>query len=359
MKTNRILTGIGVTVCFSGMFLGAAVAQKENAVPNTDEQLLPPTWMQPPLALPASNPLAYSNVKWPSPQIIAETQLKGKSKYEEEIERTWYWFKTILADDFLPPAEEDSFLLLPNMKNGDDWIGTRYVVKDVEMQVIDGRSMTVVAKPLHPEQFQTVTMAPREQPPRQEEEEDNPKKMKVEIPQVDNAPMDGAQAAISTFAHAVFRRTINFDDGLRYAKVETAVKDVKQQSKGAYTGRIEVLAARRHWLKDEVAYWWSDGSVVVFEFQKLMAPPRYSKGSYVADAKEYVGGIANEDSRPFVRFDSERAIDFPAEFEKIFPFKRGAVETLDGNRNQENLQGNLWDNPLIFHNAAGPNVGKR
>ncbi len=234
----------------------------------------------------SDKPLVYANILWPNKDVINAKTIKEKNKHKDEVERTWYWFEQIIRDTYLPEQIKEKLILMPEMKNGDDWVIVRYGCKDLKVQIIDGRSLTIVIR-------------------------------------ADNAKRQ--EQAVQDYVLATFKNVFRYEGFGEKDKVKIELKDVKRSSSGFYgkiycdRGAFENGKRIRQWLQDDTIYCWSDGNSIVFDIQKILIPStskvpleKLNKG-YL-----YVGGIPHDDKRKFIRFDNKNKIDFNEEFKKQY-----------------------------------------
>ncbi|MDD3928071.1 MAG: hypothetical protein PHT33_15615 [bacterium] len=231
------------------------------------------------------HPLYYASLIWPYDAIAIKRVPKEKIP-QPEVERTLYWMKRVFRTELLPADTADRIIYLPDMDRGDDWSLMRFSDKDGnEYQIIDGRSLTAVARP--------------KQENRLDSWENNE---------------DVSKLVISTY------KTLLKYDYRDAPNVSIDIMALQTDTSGCY-GRINSRGFHNGWLEKDTVKWWSNGQVVIFYINKIIALP-YVKGGpmgLIKRAKEYVGGIGDEDTRPFKRFD--KAVDdlyLQEEFRRVY-----------------------------------------
>lgn len=316
---NHILLASVLSIIAASCAFGKSSAQALSPHEMEGEQLLPVEMLGPVEKLAIDNPLRWANTTWPNRQILTEKAIKDKHAYTAEVDRTRYWLELILQSDYRPQSK-GQMTLVPNMRRGDDWIITRYFSEDIQIQLIDGRTLTVVLKPVKPQEFRVVRITARSEAPDEEGVVKEPKAEQRATPTITESTKDDkTKETTLIFVHALFRAVFRYDRYMTSDVVPTYIADVKSDLPDTYYGKIRVDRGKRMgWLVDGSISWWSNGKVAVFDFSKLV-PPVASKVPSISQAEHYVGGIPYEDERPFKRFGEPKSIDFKAEFSKQFP----------------------------------------
>lgn len=170
------------------------------------------------------------------------------------------------------------------MERGDDWAIARFN----NCQVIDGRCVTVV---VHPR------------------------------PRLDNS-ID--RDAISNLVISNYKKLLRYDynraSDMQVPNVQVTVTDFKKDEKGMY-GSVNCDPQNREWLRKGTVRWWSNGKIVIFHIDKIIDLPVCKGGpmTLIKDASRYVGGIGDDDPRPFKRFGKDvNELYLKDEFRRVF-----------------------------------------
>jgi hypothetical protein len=284
--------------------------KSEQVQPIADNaSLLPPGMQLQKEETPTTPPLKSVNVVWPTPEDIQQKKIKDKNLYQSEVERTWYWLQKIIRPTYLPNQVKDTLLLMPDMEKGDDWIICRYGLSDMQIQIIDGRTLTLVLKPLKEVQ-ETV----------------------------DVQKSEDKESVIAQFAAAMFRKVLWYDYYLEasHEQINLELSVVKDDAPFKHGQVLLDRGRTAGWLQNGTIKWWSDGKVVVFDIEKIFVPPTSKLPFSEKNGELYVGGIAPDDPRTFVRFDPAKKIDFGKEFVKVFRERTPPEKTKKADPNASN-----------------------
>jgi len=236
------------------------------------------------------HPLYYTNIIWPE-DITSKKRVPKEDIPQQERDRTAYWFHRIFKPGIVSfdPDLMKSITYSADMTNGDDWatLNFRSNLFGNNWQVVDGRSMTVL---VHPGR-------------------------KVQC-KLDNSDIF---TLVMSCYKTLFRYNYSGANKL-LPEVRATIPDLKNDEKGVY-GSVICVPQNREWLRNGAVKWWSNGKLVVFHINKIIDPP-VSKGqaaTLIKDACMYIGGISNEDARPFKRFGKDvNELYMQDEFRKAF-----------------------------------------
>lgn len=164
----------------------------------------------------------------------------------------------------------------------------RYECNGMKLQIIDGRTLTIVVKP--------------------------------EI-----GGRTTTQEAVESEVVSIFK-TLLYYDYLCDKSPEVKIAATKPDGTDAYYGSVQYDRGKcAGWIQSDSIEWWSDGTCIVFDIKKFIVPP---PSKVQLDGNLYVGGIPYSDQRVFARFDPKNRIDFTKEFkEQILRTTNAEVDT--------------------------------
>lgn len=228
------------------------------------------------------------NIFWPSCEDINEKRVLDTSIINDYSYECW-------IPRFLKKYDLSKLIYLINMQNGDDWIIGWHAIKELYVQYIDGRTLTILIKLSKNDEFSIVN--------------------------VDN------------LFQLIYKKTNKIINFYNMALDENSYIYIQHQDSLFIEGYFDKTYNDLSSYKRD--YIWTNGKYVIIEIVKIGYPYRIIKGE-MYQVRYIINGIQKNDKRSFTRFRKEKNIDLKEEMYKIFPWMKDSIEYYQKNQSELN-----------------------